>query len=114
MVKPVINEENILKNIFDILFYMDELVSNNQGENMAFDQIKVYIEMDSYEEKMHKKVEKTKVREEEKRREMSSKMEKRKQLDKLFIDPSYPTSHSSYQEPPPVQQEPKIQLQVPL
>ncbi|XP_953001.1 coatomer delta subunit, putative [Theileria annulata] len=111
LVKPVINEENILKNIFDILFYMDELVSNNQGENMTFDQIKVYIEMDSYEEKLHKKVEKSKVKEEEKRREMTSKMEKRKQLDKLFIDPSYPTSHSSYQEPPPVIQEPKIQLQ---
>ncbi|AFZ81234.1 coatomer delta subunit, putative [Theileria equi strain WA] len=104
LVKPTMNEENIVNNIFDILFYMDELVSNGKRERLTYDQIKLYIDMDSHEEKMHNMIQDNKVKEEkERRKEIAAKLEKRKQLDHLFLDAqvqpvySQPAAHVSPQ-----------------
>ncbi|CDR95041.1 coatamer delta subunit containing protein,putative [Babesia bigemina] len=87
VVQPKINEEAIQENLFELIFYMDELISNNKPEDLTLDQIKEYILMDSQEEKKHNMIQTTKEKEEkERRKQIAAKLEKRKQLDHNFMD----------------------------
>ncbi|GBE61745.1 coatomer delta [Babesia ovata] len=87
IVQPKINEAAIQENLFELIFYMDELISNNKPEDLTLDQIKDYILMDSQEEKKHNMIQTTKEKEEkERRKQIAAKLEKRKQLDHNFMD----------------------------
>ncbi|GFE54519.1 coatomer delta [Babesia ovis] len=79
--------EGLQDNLFELIFYMDELITNKQPEDLTFDQIKEYILMDSQEEKKHNMIQTSKEKEEkERRKQIAAKLEKRKQLDHTFVD----------------------------
>ncbi|CAE8587504.1 unnamed protein product [Polarella glacialis] len=69
-----VNEENVLKHAFDIVFSFDEVVSFGHRESVTLSQIKSYTEMDSHEEKLHQMIEQSKINE-------AREMAKKKQLE---------------------------------
>merc|ERR1719343_323549 len=69
-----VNEENILKHAFDIVFAFDEVISFGHRESVTLSQIKTYTEMDSHEEKIHQMIEQSKINE-------AKEMAKRKQVE---------------------------------
>ncbi|EDO06155.2 coatomer subunit [Babesia bovis T2Bo] len=80
-------DEGVREQFFDIIFYMDELITNKQPEDLTIDQIKEYILMDSQEEKKHNIIRSSKEKEEKERRnQMAAKIEKHKQLDASFVE----------------------------
>lgn len=58
-----VNEENVVKNAFDIIFAFDEVISFGHRESVTLSQIKTYTEMDSHEEKLHQMIEQSKINE---------------------------------------------------
>ncbi|ORM41467.1 Coatomer subunit delta-1 [Babesia sp. Xinjiang] len=77
--------EGLQENLFELIFYMDELITDNKPEELTLDQIKEYILMDSQEEKKHNMIQTSKEKEEkERRKQIAAKLEKRKQLDHNF------------------------------
>lgn len=48
------SEEDVVKNVFELTFAVDEVVSIGYKENVTLDQIHTFCEMDSHEEKLQK------------------------------------------------------------
>mmetsp|Transcript_67483 Transcript_67483/g.188297 ORF Transcript_67483/g.188297 Transcript_67483/m.188297 type:complete len:516 (+) Transcript_67483:33-1580(+) len=85
-----VNEEQVLKNAFDIIFAFDEVISFGHRESVTLAQIKTYTEMDSHEEKVHQMIEQSKINE---AREMAKK--KQMELTKLRATQGNNTDNSS-------------------
>merc|ERR1719181_2656392 len=58
-----VNEDEVKKNAFDIIFAFDEVISFGHRESVTLSQIKTYTEMDSHEEKLHQMIEQSKINE---------------------------------------------------
>jgi len=84
-----VNEEQVLKSAFDIVFAFDEVISFGHRESVTLSQIKTYTEMDSHEEKLHQMIEQSKINE---AREMAKK--KQMELAKLRVSQAKDDSSS--------------------
>jgi hypothetical protein len=80
-----VNEENVIKHAFDVVFAFDEVISFGQRESATLSQIKTYIEMDSHEEKSHQIIEQSKINE-------ARENAKKKQLELAKIRMTMPSS----------------------
>merc|ERR1712066_1083438 len=58
-----VNEEQILKYAFNIVFAFDEVVSFGYRESVTLSQVKTYTEMDSHEEKLAEMLKRSKENE---------------------------------------------------
>lgn len=69
-----LDEGNILKNSFDIIFGFDDVISQGYRESITLSQMITYTEMESAEEKLHKEKQKALMQE-------AKEMSKRKQME---------------------------------
>eukprot|EP00963_Diacronema_lutheri_P001387 scaffold86_cov338-Pavlova_lutheri.AAC.50 len=58
----LVNEENVSNKAFEIIFAFDEVLSLGQRESVNLQQVKQYTEMDSHEEKLHKLIIQSKIK----------------------------------------------------
>ncbi|KAJ8492935.1 hypothetical protein OPV22_014656 [Ensete ventricosum] len=58
---PSLDEEDICKMAFELIFAFDEAISLGQKENLTVAQVKQYCEMESHEERLHKVVMQSKI-----------------------------------------------------
>eukprot|EP01097_Dermamoeba_algensis_P002861 TRINITY_DN2134_c0_g1_i2.p1 TRINITY_DN2134_c0_g1~~TRINITY_DN2134_c0_g1_i2.p1 ORF type:complete len:523 (+),score=129.75 TRINITY_DN2134_c0_g1_i2:60-1571(+) len=59
----VLEEDEITKNAFELIFVFDEIIAQGYREKITAQQVKLFLEMDSHEEKIHEMVERNKQRE---------------------------------------------------
>ncbi|XP_024364738.1 coatomer subunit delta-1 [Physcomitrium patens] len=60
---PSLDEEGICKMAFEIIFAFDEVISLGHKENVTIAQVKQYVEMESHEERLHKRIMESKINE---------------------------------------------------
>lgn len=75
--ESAVNEDTVLTNAFSIIFALDEMISFGYRESVTLNQIKVYTEMESHDEKLSLLVQEEKIREERRRaQQIVSRLEK--------------------------------------
>ena len=67
----IVTEDQVLENVFELIFAFDEVISLGYRESITLHQVRINLEMDSHEEKLHDMIQKSK--EEEAKREMKKK-----------------------------------------
>ena len=67
----IVSEQSVLDNVFELIFAFDEVISLGYRESISLAQVRINLEMDSHEEKLHDMIQKSK--EEEARREAKKK-----------------------------------------
>ena len=72
----IVSEKSVLDNVFELVFAFDEVISMGYRESISLAQVRVNLEMDSHEEKLHDMIQKSK--EEEARREAKKKAKQMK------------------------------------
>lgn len=60
---PIVTEETVLESSFELVFAFDEVISLGHKENITLSQIRINLEMDSHEEKLHDMIRKSKEQE---------------------------------------------------
>jgi hypothetical protein len=50
---PILEEDQIQENAFELVFAFDEVLANGHRDNVTLSQVKTSLEMESYEEKVH-------------------------------------------------------------
>ena len=60
---PIVTEETVNEAAFELVFAFDEVISLGHKENITLSQIRVNLEMDSHEEKLHDMIRKSKEQE---------------------------------------------------
>ncbi|GIX64660.1 coatomer delta subunit, putative [Babesia caballi] len=89
VVQSDLNEQTIWQNVYQLVFHMDELITNNQPEDVTLEQMKEFILMESKEEEKHKQLQTSKEKEEkERRRQIAAQLEKRHELEHRLLEPS--------------------------
>ncbi|XP_024358092.1 coatomer subunit delta-1 [Physcomitrium patens] len=58
---PSLDEESICRMAFELIFAFDEVISLGHKENVTIAQVKQYVEMESHEERMHKRIMESKI-----------------------------------------------------
>ncbi|KAH7650436.1 delta-COP [Cryptosporidium bovis] len=82
---PPLTEELIATNCFDIIFAFDEIISFGYKESVNLSQIKISLEMESQEEKLHKMIRQNKENEEkERRRHIANKLDKERSVHESY------------------------------
>ncbi|KAH8741062.1 delta-COP [Cryptosporidium ryanae] len=82
---PPLTEELISTNCFDIIFAFDEIISFGYRESVNLSQIKISLEMESQEEKLHKMIRQNKENEEkERRRHIANKLDKERSVHESY------------------------------
>lgn len=75
--KPLISKETVLENAFLIIFALDEMISAGYRESVNLGQIKMYLEMESQDEKRSVMIQEEKIKEERRRgQEIANRLEK--------------------------------------
>jgi len=80
-----VSEESIARNIYDIIFAIDETISIGHKESVTLSQVRTYTDMDSHEEKLQKIIQESKMN--EAREQMRQKADdiQRKKMDEKRI-----------------------------
>jgi hypothetical protein len=60
---PSLDEEGICRMAFELIFAFDEVISLGHKENVTIAQVKQYVEMESHEERLHKRIMESKINE---------------------------------------------------
>ncbi|KAG0554124.1 hypothetical protein M758_12G066600 [Ceratodon purpureus] len=58
---PSLDEEGICRMAFELIFAFDEVISLGHKENVTIAQVKQYVEMESHEERLHKRIIESKI-----------------------------------------------------
>jgi hypothetical protein len=58
---PSLDEEGICRMAFELIFAFDEVISLGHKENVTISQVKQYVEMESHEERLHKRIIESKI-----------------------------------------------------
>ena len=82
-----LDEKTVMKKAFDLILSFDDVITHGHRESVTMSQIEAYLEMDSTDEKMHKKMQL--IREAE-AKEISKKHQK--EIAKRKFDPVYKES----------------------
>ena len=95
----IVTEDQVLENVFELIFAFDEVISLGYRESISLQQVRINLEMDSHEEKLHDMIQKSK--EEEAKREAKKKAKQmqaeRRERAKSGITSMPSTSSSSYE-----------------
>ena len=83
------DEKVVLKKAFDLILAFDDVITHGYRESVTLSQIEAYLEMDSTDEKMHKRLQM--IREAE-AREFSKKQQK--EIARKKQDPTYKDTKS--------------------
>ena len=51
---PILEEDQVQENAFELVFAFDEVLANGYRDNVTLSQVKTSLEMESYEEKVHR------------------------------------------------------------
>jgi hypothetical protein len=60
---PSLDEEGVCRMAFELIFAFDEVISLGHKENVTIAQVKQYVEMESHEERLHKRIIESKINE---------------------------------------------------
>jgi hypothetical protein len=85
-----LDEKVVLKKAFDLILSFDDVITHGHRESVTMPQLESYLEMDSTDEKMHKKMQL--IREAE-AKEFAKKQQK--EIHKRKHDPSYNNQQKS-------------------
>ncbi|XP_024383238.1 coatomer subunit delta-1 [Physcomitrium patens] len=97
---PSLDEEGICRMAFELIFAFDEVISLGHKENVTIAQVKQYVEMESHEERLHKRIMESKINDtkdhmKRKANEIEKSKIERGRSDKGNFVPSMPSMGSS-------------------